>query len=814
MKHLLPALFLLLTTLAYAQPPHKIGCHYFRSQEAARMQPLTDKQLAQIEEVIARSDTFDILHYDIAIDVTDVANERISAATTITFSPLMSGQTFIRFELFQLTVDSVMVNNALVPFSHDGEILKVDLPFVPDVGTDYELTVHYQGTPHRDPGWGGFYFEQGYIYNLGIGLTTIPPNFGKVWYPCFDSFVERATYTYHVKSSGAYRAHCQGDFMGEVQLGGDTVVRSFSLSRAIPTHLSAIAVSNYQDSTWTHVGAYGNYPITLTAKPGQLNSMVNKMVNVADAIDACEHWYGPYGWGRVGYVMTTDGALEIPTNIAFPDFMPAQPISSNRSLLSHELGHLWWGDVVTPYTHNDMWLKEGPAEYSGHLVEEWIGGRDALVEAVKDNMLFVLRSAYIEDDGHQPLSGIPDAHIYGEHTYYKGAAVLHNLRAYLGDSLFRQGMTTVQVTQSDQALTAAQFRDALEAATGKDLDAFFDAWVFTPGYSVFVVQTMNASNTGGQWEVDLLLRQRLRAAPNFHGDVPLDLTLVSATGQRQEYQVMADGEFTPVNVPCDFEPAMAILNGHARLNQARMDHEFTVPPNGNFFSILPYVDFRIDDVAIPDSTLIRVEHIWAGPDQDAVEWGVYEISSSHYWIVDGLWPQGTQLEGKVYYNGSDPTDLDFDLFGGNELDATLVYRETASDPWSIYPDLTINTGSLTDGVGNMDMNVLRKGQYAFAKGDAVAGWTEAAAQAPGVLQLFPVPADQALSVRSSKAFEGTAFLDVFDGEGALVLRRTARLNKNALVTIDMSDVPTGAYVLLARDASGQVIDRRPFEVVR
>ena len=59
----------------------------------------------------------------------------------------------------------------------------------------YAIDVWYQGSPYQDPYWGGFYFVSDYIYNLGIGLTTIPPNFGKVWYPCFDNFVERATYT-------------------------------------------------------------------------------------------------------------------------------------------------------------------------------------------------------------------------------------------------------------------------------------------------------------------------------------------------------------------------------------------------------------------------------------------------------------------------------------------------------------------------------------------------------------------------------------------------------------------------------------------
>jgi len=112
----------------------------------------------------------------------------------------------------------------------------VDFSSIPALDDTVHFTVHYQGNPHRDPEWGGFYFESNYIYNLGIGISSIPPNFGKVWYPCFDSFVER-TYEYHVKSAGTYRAHCQGDFLGEIQLGGDTVIRSFAMTLPIPNPL-------------------------------------------------------------------------------------------------------------------------------------------------------------------------------------------------------------------------------------------------------------------------------------------------------------------------------------------------------------------------------------------------------------------------------------------------------------------------------------------------------------------------------------------------------------------------------------------------
>ena len=322
----------------------------------------------------------------------------------------MAVEYFIRFELLGLEVDSV-ISDAGPLTRHYGQTCG-GFPHLTRSRIDGSLTVYYHGHPHLDTDWGGFYFESGYIYNLGIGLTTIP-NFGKVWYPCFDSFVERATYSYQVKSAGTFRAHCQGDFLGEVQLGGDTVIRSFRLDQRIPTHLSAIAVADYRDTNFVHAGANGDIPVRLTAKPAQQQAMVGKFADIGAAIDACEYWFGPYAWQRVGYVLTTDGALEIPTNIAYPDFMTSRTLFRNRGLFTHELGHHWWGDMVTPHTQQDMWLKEGPAEYSGHLVEEWLGGESAFVDVVKDNQLYVLKQANVQDGGFQPLSPMPDPYIYG-----------------------------------------------------------------------------------------------------------------------------------------------------------------------------------------------------------------------------------------------------------------------------------------------------------------------------------------------------------------------------------------------------------------
>ena len=802
---------LVLCASAMAQP-YKYGCHYFREHPHAPAVP-TAADRALIDDIIARSDTFDILHYDIAIDVTDYSAQQLKAATTITFTPLMAGQDFIRFELWDLQVDSVTSPAGPLTFSNDGQTLRVDFLVPPDSGSVDTLTVHYQGHPHRDPDWGGFYFQSNYIYNLGIGLTTIPPNFGKVWYPCFDSFVERATYTYHVKSSGTFRAHCQGEFLGEVQLGGDTVVRTFNFDQRIPTHLSAIAVADYVDTDFVHVGANGDVPVRLTAKPAQMAAMEAKFTDIGAAIDACEYWYGPYPWQRVGYVLTTDGALEIPTNIAYPDFMPTQSLLDNRGLFTHELGHHWWGNMVTPHTQQDMWLKEGPAEYSAHLVEEWIGGQAAFDAVVKDNQLYVLRQANNQDGGYQPLSPMPDPYIYGITTYNKGAAVLHNLRGYLGDTLFRQGMYDAQTAHAYSTLDAAGFRDALEASTGYDLHPFFTDQVFAPGFSVFVVQGMAVHPGGGLWDVNLIIQQKLRGATVFHQEVPLDITLIGASGERKEYRQLVGGEFSAVPLQCAFEPVMAVLNGHNRLNQARMDIDQQLVPGEAFTTNLPRVDFRLYADSLADTTLVRIEHIWAAPDQGPLGTAIDELSPAHYWTVDGLWPEGTALHARLTYSALSPASVDHDFLGTDETGLLVAYRADASMPWEVYADQDVSTGIVTNGTGYVDLDVLRKGQYAFAKGDLSVDvpFTEMAEDG---LTLYPVPASDRLLVGGLDSHGSSVRISIYNADGRLALRAMRDPVQGVPLALDISRLAPGNYVLQAASMQGKWMARSGFVVAR
>lgn len=778
---------------------HPYTCYGKHQSVAKRVATSFEQKL--IDDSNARSDTFDIQHYEIHIDITDYFGQTIDAHTTLSISARMDGQDDIRLDLKDLDITQVQVDGIPATFTHIGEVLEVDLGMTVNEGEVFYVDVWYNGHPYQDPQWGGFYFEANYIYNLGIGLSTIPPNFGRVWYPCFDTFVERATYDWHVTSANGHVPHCQGEFISETALGGDTLTRHYALDIPIPTYLSAIAAADYVTISYDHEGAYGTIPVLLHAKAGQQTSMETRFTNLPAAIDALEYWFGPYIWNKVGYVMTTVGAMEHATNIAYPQSMMSQSNVSNEGLFSHELGHLWWGDIVSPIIHNHMWLKEGNAEYSQHLMREWLSGRDAFLNEVKDNHLFVLETAHSTDNGFFALSPIPDDIIYGRHTYYKGASVVHNIRGYMGDSLFKVGMQAVLDTFYLSYMGPDDFESVLSSSTGVDMSDFFQDQIYSPGFSAFEIDSIDSEDLGGgQWLNHLWVQQKLRECPTAYNNVPIDITFLDENWERHVTTVHFSGELDEADIITDFEPIMVMLNAEGRLNQARMDYEEVYTETTSTLS-LPWADYRlkVEELNEGDSLFFRGEHYWVAPDNSLMDDDIVMLSNTHYYTVDGQWPEGSRLTGRFNYEGVFDTYLDWDLVNsGSESDIGLVFRASQSDPWSVYPYTTMS--GVGGGNGSAKADSLKKGEYTFALLDPLVNLSM---NETIEWSLFPNPAQEAFTITSDHL--GLVILEIYDRSGRLCRSERLNLIPSEAQIISLKDLDTGAYNVRLISSEGDIM---------
>ena len=125
-----------------------------------------------------RSDTIDVLNYNISLDFRNVASQEISGYCQVAFSSLQNNVSTISLDLLQLTIDSIKQHGQIVSYTYNDTLIVATLTNTLNIGDDDSLTVFYHGQPQGDPsGWGGFYFQGNYAYNLGVGFGADPHNY-------------------------------------------------------------------------------------------------------------------------------------------------------------------------------------------------------------------------------------------------------------------------------------------------------------------------------------------------------------------------------------------------------------------------------------------------------------------------------------------------------------------------------------------------------------------------------------------------------------------------------------------------------------
>lgn len=788
-------LFLFLPLILSAQPETPLfGCRFIKNQ--IHPQKLTAEQKTLLEQSRTRSDSLDLLNYSIDLEIIDFTGRRIEGSTTIDFSFLEEDASQMVLDLLQLVIDSIQLDGTTTNYDYNGNQIRIVFPDDIDTEVMHQVEVFYQGTPTvAASNFGGLAFSSGIAYNLGIGLGENPYNFGRSWFPCFDNFVERSTFDLNIVSANGRKAYCSGDFVEEVDLGDGQLRRSYRINQPMTTYLVGVAVSDFVTVESSHTGQYGTYPIQLVARPGDIGSMDDSFEFLGDAIDGFESWYGPYIWSRVGFVLTPVGAMEHVHNIAYPTATGTSgPNFAQNRLMAHELAHQWWGNVTTLSSPANMWIKEGNAEYGAHLFTEYVLGKGPFIDQMRDNQLDVLRNAHIEDDGFQPLSGIPYEQTYGVHTYNKGAAVLHNMRSYMGDTLFSQAQTAVLQDLTFSSVDAEEYRDHLSMVSGLDMDPFFDAWIFSPGFSDYELESVTVTPMGNDFEVDVTVQQKLRATEVFHNNEPVSITFFDSDWTEETLQMRASGEFSDATFTLPFEPVMSVINHDQTLNMGRMNRSYSITESGN--QNVGSIDLFALNVEEPgDSALLNIVHHWTAPDASSNPEIV--MSNTHYWTVRGILPDEFTMNSIVrFYGGSE--DLDFDLVQAGVETVQLMYRPSADSEWEIYPNATI-TPFGNGGLARAEPFL--PGDYAFANVFIDVATENILEQAE--IKVSPNPAQEWLHLEIDFPEAASDYeVQLYDLNGKLL--RSEQYAKSPQVEADWSltGIPAGTYVLYIRNGGG------------
>ncbi len=750
---------------------------------------------------------FDVRKYSITLNITDFDNQQIHGYTDVEFEVLKAtSKIVLSFE--GMTVDSVMLAGNHLTFNRSGGDLEIEFLNTLVAKEIRTVRVYYGGKPIKDASWGGFYFSGEYAFNLGVGFTSAPHNYGRIWFPCVDNFTDRAVYDFNITCPDNKIALCNGVLTNETAHGNGTKTFNWEMNDPIPTYLASVAVAPYTFSQWLHESGV---PVVLSAVAADSLNMAKSFVNLNKCIDAYIAQYGPHTFDRIGFnlVPFNGGAMEHATNIAYPRF-GADGALTYETLYAHELGHHWWGNTVTCRTPEDMWINEGWASFSERVFLEWVYGKKRYDDDISSNHKAVLHYAHLRDGDTLPVSGIGHTNTYGMHVYDKGADMVHTLRGYMGDTAFFDAIRYFMVDYKFKDVSTQDLENHFQKYTPQDLSYFFNNWIYNPGFPHFEILGYTTEKNGEKYKTVVDVKQRLRHAPDYFDYVPMDLSLYSSINSVDVQSVELFGKRQSITVTTDEKPVYIALDFNKRISDAITDDYAFIMDTG--LIDLGDAMMTLKVTSSSGSSLIRVEHHWVGADAYFVNEGSPFLSRERYWTVDGIWDSGFKADATIEYFGRKTGTnyalgyLDVDLIRNTEEGMVLMYRPNASVNWEECSDYEWEMGSKFDKRGAFTIHNVQKGQYCFGiKDDSRLSVQQVEVSTDKYVSVYPNPANKVLNIDIEKA--KNAMIEITDGSGRLIFSDKVT-SKKCHKTIDVSAWSSGIYYV------GIVMNGQPYQPVQ
>ncbi len=741
----------------------------------------------------SRSDTFDVRSYHIQLDISDFTNKKIVGNCEIDVRCKINNIQQIVFDLQQLSVDSIHLNNtSITAYQHTNNFLIIQLAASMNINDSARFNIFYHGTPFNvSSGFGGFYFTGNIAYNMGVGIGVDPPNMGRAWFPCFDNFVQRSSYEFTITTLPNNKAFCNGTLLNEtLDSINQKKIWHYKLAEKIPTYLACVAVGPYATIHQTFSGLNGPMPVELGALATDTTLLKNCFVHLENAFDFFEEAFGPYRWEKVGYSLVpfNNGAMEHATNISYPrPFVDAQG-TYEAEMMAHELAHHWFGDLVTCETAGDMWLNEGWANFCGLYFLEKQYDTARYISNVKSKLDDVLHYAHHSEGAYRPVANIPDSLTYGTHVYDKGALVAHSLRAYLGTEFFN-ALKMYMLNNPYKKTNSSYFKSQLEQYSGKNLNDFFNNYVLDGGFTHVAIDSFATTSANNAYDVTVYVHQTLTGTNNYYHHLPLDITFHSSNQQTFTATDTCNGVSSVLHFNVPFDPSYCTANESQRLATSQVLEQKTLVGNGAANFSLGKINATITNFS--DTFQLSVAHVYAAaaPFKSPKP---YRLSPQRHWLVYGNIPQGTGIKAFFKYNGrttsaSGDNFLDDQLNIVNEDSLSLMYRTSAKDDWKIVSDTTWQRGIKTDKSGTVSILNLKAGEYCFAKKDYMAN-IELLNIKQTHLKVFPNPSDGIINLDADE--NGTAF--IYNATGNMI-------GKYELLTgmtkLNLSNQSPGVYTL-------------------
>jgi len=473
-----------------------VGCGKSRAMSQRHlMEQVRAEWRAEYDAMLAAGlreafDDTDVLHCDLEIEIFPALYDNLSGTCTLTVASKSASLTQFTFRLREQYAITNSVVNGSTPVSvstpsSTTRVVTLDRTYTMD--EVFTLTIAYSG--HAESrGFGSIEFTT--HSGADIVYTLSEAYFSYTWWPAKDGDFgepgdngDKFTLDLAVIAPDTMVTASNGVLQGVDTLSGNRERYRWSSSYPICPYLVCFSSTNYNTWAQTYVPlAGGTMPVDFYIYP-ESDNPTNRAAwdKAVDMLYTLRGVFGEYPFvdEKYGiYECQFGGGMEHQTFTAQGTF--------NEGVTVHELGHQWWGDMITCKTWNHIWLNEGFATYTEGLWEEFKPGSSGL-PALKAKMATKKYtgggSVYVTDAEVANHGAIFD----GNTSYNKGGWVMHMLRHVLGDADFFAALAAYRTAYEYSAATTEDFQAVCEQfyASG-DLNWFFQEWIYgeyAPAYT-------------------------------------------------------------------------------------------------------------------------------------------------------------------------------------------------------------------------------------------------------------------------------------------------------------------------------------------
>jgi aminopeptidase N len=507
----------------------------------------------------------DVVHYSFAVDLTDESD-------IITCKALVQVRFTEATDRFNLDLASVKQNKGMhvvsamengkpVTITHQDNVLSFQLAAPAKAGDISVFEINYKGVPSD-----GLIISKN-KYGHRTFFADNWPDRGHNWIPCHDDPSDKATVEYIVTAPQHYQVVANGIQVEETNLENNKKLTRYVEDVPIATKVMVIGAADFAVNL---SGFIDCIPVYSWIYPEEKDKGFYDYAQANDILPFFISHVGPYGYKKLANVQskTTFGGLENANTI----FYYENSITGTRkseSLLTHEIAHQWFGNMATEKSFAHLWLSEGFATYFTTLYFEEKHGWDTARYMLKKDRREVI--AFSRENNHSIVdTTIRDyMKLLNANNYQKGGWVLHMLRRQLGDSVFWKSVREYYAIYAGKNADTRDLQKIFEKNSGKNLDIFFDQWLYTPGQP-----SLNIT-----WKVDknkkLLVKvSQLQARPFIF---PLELELRTSAGKSRIEKIAISKKEETFSIPAP-ETVTDIVSDP---NTSLLFEEKTAPTNQN-----------------------------------------------------------------------------------------------------------------------------------------------------------------------------------------------------------------------------------------